>query len=159
MKSDPPQITVREAHSDDRSFLLKSAERLSSFPLPAWRTREEVIAADVRTLDDFLASAPGGAQLLIAEAAGDAPLGFIFLEIVEDYFTRTRHGHVGIVAVTEEAEGRGVGRILLEAAEAWAREQGFTRLSLNVFEENRHARAVYEHFGYAPETRRYVKVL
>jgi GNAT superfamily N-acetyltransferase len=159
MKSDPPQITVREARPDDRAFLLKAAERLSSFPLPAWRTREEVVAADVRTLDGFLASAPSGSRLLIAEAGDGTPLGFIFLETMEDYFTQTRHGHVGIVAVTEEAEGRGVGRILLEAAEAWAREQGFTRLSLNVFEENRRARAVYEHFGYAPETLRYLKVL
>ena len=32
-------------------------------------------------------------------------------------------------------------------------------LTLNVFENNHHARKVYEHVGYLPETLRYVKVL
>ena len=48
---------------------------------------------------------------------------------------------------------------MMRAAEAWAREHGYRRLTLNVFEANHAARAVYEHLGYAPETLRYVKIL
>ena len=48
---------------------------------------------------------------------------------------------------------------LMRAAEAWARAHGYRRLTLNVFEANHAARAVYEHLGYAPETLRYVKIL
>ncbi len=58
-----------------------------------------------------------------------------------------------------EAEGQGVGRVLLEAAEDWAREQKLQMLSLNVFAGNARARHVYERLGYTPETLRYVKPL
>jgi GNAT superfamily N-acetyltransferase len=64
-----------------------------------------------------------------------------------------------MIVVIEEGEGSGVGGALMRAAEAWAREQGYRKLTLTVFEANRTARAVYEHLGYAPETLRYVKIL
>jgi GNAT superfamily N-acetyltransferase len=66
---------------------------------------------------------------------------------------------VAVLAVAAEAEGQGVGRALLEAAEGWTREQGLSMLTLNVFEGNTRARTVYERLGYAPETLRYVKTL
>ena len=47
----------------------------------------------------------------------------------------------------------------MRAGEEWARQRGYRKLTLNVFEGNRHARAVYEHLGYAAETLRYVKFL
>ena len=47
----------------------------------------------------------------------------------------------------------------MRAAEGWAREQGYRKLTLTVFEANHPARAVYEHLGYALETLRYVKIL
>jgi ribosomal protein S18 acetylase RimI-like enzyme len=66
---------------------------------------------------------------------------------------------VSVIAVTEEAEGRGVGRALMEHAEKWARERGHDRITLSVFEGNRRARGLYERVGYAVEMRRYVKPL
>ncbi|MEA2600260.1 MAG: hypothetical protein QOF89_1252 [Acidobacteriota bacterium] len=151
--------TVREARAGDREFVLAAVERLAGFPLPPWRTPPEVVAGDARTLRRFLDSGQAGSTLLVAETAEGSPLGFVFLETEKDYFTQTRHGHIGIVAVTQEAEGKGVGRVLMRAAEAWAREQGFAKLTLSVFENNHHARRVYEHVGYSPETLRYVKIL
>ena len=47
----------------------------------------------------------------------------------------------------KEAEGRA----LMRAAEAWGRERGYRRLTLNVFDGSTKARAVYDHFGYQPE--------
>ena len=47
----------------------------------------------------------------------------------------------------------------MRAAEAWARGRGYRKLTLNVFEGNARARAIYDHFGYRPETVRYVKLL
>jgi RimJ/RimL family protein N-acetyltransferase len=52
-----------------------------------------------------------------------------------------------------------VGRVLMDAAEAWAREHKLEMLSLNVFAANERARRVYERLGYTPETLRYVKPL
>jgi GNAT superfamily N-acetyltransferase len=61
--------------------------------------------------------------------------------------------------VTESAEGRGLGRALLEAAEEWARRQGYAHVTLNVFAANQAARGLYEHLGYRPEQVRYRKEL
>jgi GNAT superfamily N-acetyltransferase len=149
-------IRVRPARGTDRSFVLQTAARLAAFGPPAWRTPEEVVEGEARTLRDFFESPDDGTRLLVAEA-GDSRLGFVLIEELRDYFTLERHGHVGILAVTEGAEGRGAGRALLRAAESWARDRGFQTLTLNVFSGNDHARAVYEHLGFQEETVKYVK--
>jgi SAM-dependent methyltransferase len=150
-------IDVREAVESDRAFVTGTAARLSAFPVPAWRTPDAIVGAEVRTLESHFDRARPGSRLLIAVGPDGLRMGFVFLEVVEDYFTRQRHGHVGMLAVTAESEGKGAGRALLDAADAWASEQGFTRLTLNVFDANSRARGVYERLGYRPETVRYVK--
>lgn len=149
-------VRVRAARGADRSFVLQTAARLAAFGPPAWRTPEELVEGEARTLRDFFESPDDGTRLLIAES-GDSRLGFVLIEELRDYFTLERHGHVGILAVTEGAEGRGAGRALLRAAESWARDRGFQTLTLNVFSGNDHARAVYEHLGFQEETVKYVK--
>jgi len=46
---------------------------------------------------------------------------------------------------------RGVGRALMDAAEAWAREVGVRKLELHVFPHNTAAIALYEGLGYERE--------
>ena len=53
------------------------------------------------------------------------------------------------LAVLPEWRGRGVGRALLSAAEAQARRRGCCKLTLEVQDENRRARVLYERFGFA----------
>ena len=117
--------------------------------------------AESRVLHAFFEASPPaeGIALLIAEAESGERLGFAYLETLIDYFDRRPHGHVAELAVAYEAEGRGAAGALLAAAEAWSRGLGHRRLTLNVFEGNRHARAVYEKRGFRPETLRYVKSL
>jgi ribosomal protein S18 acetylase RimI-like enzyme len=110
----------------------------------------------VRCLDAFFDAGMQGSTLLIAEDAG-RPAGFAFLEHHTDYFSGERHGHLGMIAVAESAEGRGAGAALLSAAEAWSHAHGYRTLTLNVFEGNERARRVYERAGYRVETIRYVK--
>lgn len=152
-------VRVRLARASDRDFVVATAQRLAAFAVPAWRRPDEIVDGEVRTLTEFFASAAPGSTLLVAEAEGEGPLGFVYLERVQDYFSLEEHGHVGILAVAEGAEGRGVGSLLLQSAEAWARERGYRRLSLNVFAANERARAVYDRLGYTVETLRYVKTL
>jgi GNAT superfamily N-acetyltransferase len=149
-------IRVRPARGADRAFVLDTAARLADFGPPAWRSPEELVEGEARTLRDFFESPDDGSTLLIAEA-GERRVGFALVEELRDYFTLERHGHVGILAVTAGAEGHGVGGALLRAAEAWARDRGFRTLTLNVFSGNHHARAVYEHMGFEEDTVKYVK--
>ena len=152
-------MKIRHALPGDETFVLAAAQRLASFGPPPWRSVEEVVEGERRTLREFFAAPLGGTSLLVAESAEGEGLGFVYLEPLHDYYTLEAHGHVGILAVTEAAAGKGVGSALMRAAEAWAREQGYRKLTLNVFKENRTARAVYDHLGYRPETLRYLKVL
>jgi GNAT superfamily N-acetyltransferase len=149
-------VRVRTARGSDRAFVLDTAARLAAFGPPEWRTPDELVEGEARTLRDFFESPDDGSRLLIAEA-GDERVGFALVEELRDYFSLDRHGHVGILAVTAGAEGQGAGGALLRAAEAWARDRGFDTLTLNVFSGNRHARAVYEHLGFEEETVKYVK--
>lgn len=152
-------MRIRPALPPDRSFILAAAQRLASFDPPPWRPAQEIVEGERRTLQAFFAAPPEGSALLIAESDGGDGLGFVYLERMQDYFTLEAHGHVGILVVTEPAAGKGVGSALMRASEAWAREQGYRKLTLTVFEANRAARALYDHLGYAPETLRYVKML
>ena len=76
-----------------------------------------------------------------------------------DYFTHETHSHVSDLAITREAEGRGVGRALMTAAESWASSRGHRLLTLNVFDANHRARRLYDRLGYTPDTTKLVKVL
>jgi ribosomal protein S18 acetylase RimI-like enzyme len=153
-------VRIRVARPSDRDFILRLAPRLAEgFPLPSWRTQEEVARAESATLVTALGGDSPEGMLLVAETGDGEPVGFVFLDREIDYFRQVPHGHVETIAVAVEAEGQGVGSALLEAAERWAREQGLGWLTLNVFAGNARARQVYERHGYAPESLRYVKVL
>jgi GNAT superfamily N-acetyltransferase len=153
-----PVMRVRGARDADLTFVLEIAARLAAFGPPRWRTVDEIVEAEARTLRDFFESSDEGSRLLIAEE-GQQRLGFALLEELRDYFTLERHGHIGILAVTDGAEGRGAGGALVRAAEAWARQRGYRTLTLNVFNGNSHARDVYEHLGFEPDTIKYIKAL
>ena len=159
-------IAVREGTAADRDFVVDTARRFAAFGPPPWRSAAEIVAGEVRCLDDFFDGRPGGLPdatpdrrtLLVAELDG-RPAGFAFLEPAVDYFTGQADGHIGMVAVADTAEGKGVGAALMRAAEDWARRNGYPRLHLNVFAANDRARRIYERTGYEIETIRYVKRL
>ena len=152
-------MKIRPAVTGDRSFVLAAGQRLASFDPPPWRPPQEIVEGERRTLRAFFEAPPEGSSLLIAESDDGNGLGFVYLERLHDYFTLAPHGHIGILVVTEATSGKGVGSGLMGASETWARERGYPKLTLTVFEANEAARAVYDHLGYVPETLRYVKIL
>lgn len=151
-------IVIRPATRQDRSFVLSLADRLAEFEHPRWRTAEEIADGDRRALAGAFDAPKPDEALFVAELDG-ARAGCLLLWTLEDYFSGQRHGHISVLAVTREAEGKGVGRALIEHAEQWARERGHTRLTLSVFEANARARHLYERTGFEVELRRYVKPL
>lgn len=151
-------IAIRVGTPADRDFVVDTARRFAVFGPPPWRSAAEVVAGEVRCLDDFFDGRLNGPALVVAESGGER-VGFAFFEPALDYFCGEPHGHLGMIAVIETAEGLGVGSALMRAAEDWARSLGYAKLTLNVFEGNSRARRVYEHFGYRVETLRYVKIL
>jgi GNAT superfamily N-acetyltransferase len=70
-----------------------------------------------------------------------------------------RHFTVQELFVDAAFRGRGVGQVLLAAAEAEARCRGRPRLAIGVLEHNDNAQRAYRAFGFAPHSRWMIKPL
>lgn len=70
----------------------------------------------------------------------------------------TRRAEVGI-GVLDGWRGRGVGRALIAAAEAWARDEGLEILVLEVAAENEGASRLYDRLGYRPVSHELAKLI
>jgi GNAT superfamily N-acetyltransferase len=153
-------MTIRPARPDDEAFLIRLTRRLADFPLPAWRSADEIAQSDRQILRDSLRGLLPGSAILVAEGEPEGtPAGYVFATTRQDYFTATAHAHVEVLAVEPDAQGQGVARGLMEAIEAWARDCGYGWVTLNVFDRNTRARALYDRLGYLPETIHYRKEL
>jgi ribosomal protein S18 acetylase RimI-like enzyme len=61
-------------------------------------------------------------------------------------------GWVYYVAVSPDSQGKGLGRIMMNAAEEWLREAGVPKLQLLVRRENAKASGFYQSLGYEEST-------
>jgi ribosomal protein S18 acetylase RimI-like enzyme len=152
-------ILIRPATIDDREFILSLIPRLVEFGPPHWRNPEQMTATDIQTLDTVLSTNPPETVVLIAENSDRERLGFIHLRAEVDYFSREKTGYVSDIIVTRQGEGNGVGRALMNAAEDWSRNQGYSQIALHAFVQNARARKLYESLGYGPDLLKYVKEL
>lgn len=115
---------------------------------------ERSSATVANLLSDALATP--GHRILVAEDDG-ARIGHLWLarqatpagEIVYLYD----------IAVNEEFRGHGYGRRLMELLESETSEMGLSRIELNVFGHNDHARSLYESLGYTEMSRQLFKEL
>jgi RimJ/RimL family protein N-acetyltransferase len=122
--------------------------------------------ADVRSEGRWLITAPGAVSepsesfwisemiraaehlVLVAEADGEV-VGNILVSVDRGVSTE----HIGTLSITIADEWRdvGIGTVLVETAQRWAREHGLRKLSLGVFPENERAIAVYTKRGFVRE--------
>ena len=85
-----------------------------------------------------------GAWLVIDDGEPRPSLtGAIFVEALE------ARGHFGPLAVDPSAQGRGVGKRLVAAAEAWCRARGCSEMELEVVSARTELPAFYRALGYA----------
>ena len=128
---------LREARLEDAPVLADLSDELG-YPSDA--------AAVARRLRD-LATQPGNAVLVAVSGEGEVA-GWVHVfathRVESDGFAE-----IGGLVVRETLRGEGIGRMLVEAAEAWAREAGFVevRVRSNVVREATHR--FYDHLGYA----------
>jgi ribosomal protein S18 acetylase RimI-like enzyme len=152
-------ITIRKAIPEDAIFIAAHAHRMLNFKLPNWRAHEKdaMIKADINHLTKALQTNDENDVIFIAEDESKTPLGFLRVNMQEDYFTGEQQAHVNDIVVTAEAEGKGAGKLLLAKADEWAKQKNARWITLNVFDENFRARKVYEKAGYNIEWIKYLK--
>jgi GNAT superfamily N-acetyltransferase len=152
-------IELRTARAEDRDFLLSLSPRLAGVPGPTWHDLAAMEGFQDRYMKATFDSVDPAAQTLVAWSADGKRLGYIHMRPFKDGVTDEPCGYVSLLALVEEAEGKGIAHRMMHAAESWARARGYRFLCLDVFADNRHAVEVYERRGFQTETLRMVKPL
>jgi ribosomal protein S18 acetylase RimI-like enzyme len=150
-------MIVRSYEPRDRERVLALAERLREGVAP-WRDATAVGAAVERWVRDAVDSdATEPRAVFVAEEDGDV-VGFVTTS-TRRHFAGELDAYVGELVVDRRAEGRGIGRMLMDAAERWGRELGLAHISLDTGAANAHARAFYGALGYEEEDVKLTKPL
>jgi ribosomal protein S18 acetylase RimI-like enzyme len=150
-------VSIRPATAADRAGVVALAPRLAEGVAP-WRNQREACEAGRRWLEGSLDDAAAGTgAVFVAVDAGQTPSaragGIVGVLSIRPsrHFTGECDGYIGELVVAKHAGRRGIGRSLVAAAEAWARDQGLAHLTLHTGVYNTSARAFYAALGFAEE--------
>jgi GNAT superfamily N-acetyltransferase len=146
---------VRPFASADRSAVLDLAPRLTIGVAP-WRD-EAVVTVAVRGWIEKSTEFNGGRAAYVC-VADDRVVGFVSVAGTE-HFTGERDAYVGELVVDAAFEGFGVGRLLIAAAEQWARGANYRCITLHTGAANDRARRFYAQQGYTEEDIKLTKLL
>src|SRR5215831_10831194 len=155
----PGEIHIRERRPDDIPFIRSLTARFAEVGPPPWRDAAQMGEFHRRSTEKAITDIQADSLILIAEDTQGKRLGFIYLTHSEDFFTHEPQGYIADIAVSENAVGKRVGRMLMDRAEVWARAKGYRILALDVFAMNTHARSFYQRLGYIEETLKLIKEL
>lgn len=149
-------INIRSAVIEDLPFIHSLLPSYAEFGLPSWRNAEIMLDTDQRALTVALEN---GATIFIAENEAKIPLGFVHLHPGSDHYYQAKPCHISDLIVAPAGRGQGIGKLLMAKAEAWAKSEGYEKLSLNVFAGNHQARKLYEELGFGADIVKYIKEL
>jgi GNAT superfamily N-acetyltransferase len=85
--------------------------------------------------------------VLVAVDPHDRPVGWIHLAIL-GLLEHSDHAAINGLVVDERVRGTGIGRALVDAGEAWARQHGATEITVRSRSTRTRAHRFYERNGY-----------
>ena len=149
-------LTIRAAIDTDREFIFGLSPCLAEVAGLPWHSDKAV----QKMHDDYFAEVFANSSPLqatfIAEK-GNEPLGFIHTSSHKDDVSGEACGTVPLLGVCPSAQGLGVGKALITAAEQWAKKQGYRLLHLEVFAHNDKAQGFYQNLGFEAEILHMIK--
>lgn len=148
---------IEVAKPTDCDAILALFPRLASFDVPNGRNPEQLWGDDAKMLQAWAAGADDNCFVHIARDDAGAIVGATMVTLRPELLSHAPSAHLEVIVVAASAEGRGIGKALLGAAEAAARKRGAHSMSLHVFANNVRARKVYERAGYDAELIRCIK--
>ena len=150
-------IRVRPYVPTDREFVLSLAPRLA-IGIPPWRDSQKMTVTAENWIKGSIEQHEQKTMVFVAEDEQGERLGFATVS-QSTHFTGEGQAYIGELATSETAEGRGIGKLLAQTCEQWAREQGYRILSLATGAANEPALGFYRHMGYRDEDITLVKLL
>jgi GNAT superfamily N-acetyltransferase len=131
----PPRLAT-PTDVPDLTRLINAAYRVEAFFLRGDRTSAPEVRARLE--------APSSDFLVIECADGDGLAGAVFVEI------RGERGYFGLLSVDPALQGQGLGRIMVEAAEAYCRAAECRALDIDVVNLRTELPPFYAKFGFQP---------
>jgi GNAT superfamily N-acetyltransferase len=151
-------IIIRAAKEEDRDFIFEQSPTLWKVAKLKWHPDDVVQKMQDDYISDMLVQTSVPHITLIAENNG-IPLGFIHARTHKDTISGETCGTVPLLSVSPAAQGMGVGKMLIESAEIWAKGLGYRLLHLEVFANNSNAHNFYQKLGFEAETIQMIKNL
>jgi ribosomal protein S18 acetylase RimI-like enzyme len=90
-------------------------------------------------------------RIFVAEDESHAFLGYLWVGEGSNMMTGKEHGYIYDIFVKKEFRGKGIGKILLEKAQSYCREKGYSRILLMVSVNNANAIELYNKSGFKTE--------
>jgi GNAT superfamily N-acetyltransferase len=149
-------IIIREAHESDRAFIFELSPRLAEVAELKWHSDAVVQKMQDEYISEMLIKTLTPQTTLIAEK-NSVPLGFIHARSHIDSISGETCGTVPLLAVSAQAQGLGIGKLLVKSAETWAKDLGYRLLHLEVFAKNQNAFDFYQKQGFEAETIHMIK--
>jgi GNAT superfamily N-acetyltransferase len=148
-------VIVRPAVDGDHEAIRALAGRLAVGTAP-WLDRDGVDAAVRGWVAEDLAAADRPDRLVLVAETAAGLVGFACASTRRHWSGEPRC-YLGELVVAEEAEGQGIGRLLVAAVTAWATGLRL-RVELDTGAANTRARAFYAALGFREEAVRLVAV-
>ena len=107
-------------------------------------------------------------NLATLKSAGETPLvatleksvvGLVGLHRMVTVHRPAAVGRIPVLVIAREAQGLGLGRMLVDAAEQWCRKKGCQLIEVTSNDRRAEAHAFYRHMGYERSSIRFFKKL
>ena len=134
-----PELTVRRAGVEDAEVIARLLHDFNTEydePVP----QPDVLAPRIRQLME--------AEEILVLLGGSGPDGLVLVRLRPTLLTDGLDCYVEELYVVPHLRGKGLGRVMLEAAMDLAREHGATHIDLGTSEDDVAARALYERLGF-----------
>jgi ribosomal protein S18 acetylase RimI-like enzyme len=132
-------IVIRAARPDDLPTLVELTVQLG-YPT-------QVASLEARLQE---VSADATQMVFVAEGPDGRPIGWVHV-LRQMYFETEPFAEIGGLVIAEQQRGLGAGRALMQAAEAWALQQGLQSVRLRSNATRTGAQAFYRRIGYEVE--------
>ncbi|NMP17707.1 GNAT family N-acetyltransferase [Thalassotalea sp. Y01] len=149
-------VVIREAQEMDHPFIFALSPYLAEVAQLEWHTNDAIQKMQDDYISEMLAETSKPSITLIAES-NNVPLGFIHVRTHNDSISDETCGTIPLLAVSPKSQGLGLGKLLIEHAEKWAKNLGCRLLHLEVFANNEKAEGFYQNMGFKPETVHMIK--
>ena len=141
-----PKPKIRDAKPSDAARLVELIKELG----------HEI---DEKSVRKNLKALKRANQLPLAATLGKQVVGLCGIHKMVTVHRPAPVGRISVMVVAKEAQGRGIGRMLVEAAEQWCRKAGCQIVEVTSNDRRARAHAFYWHMGYKRTSIRFFKKL